>query len=104
MNKILIYVLLLIVSVNCISLRPEKYSKEKQNIEKILSFHKEYAFIDLYEKSLDKIREEEGVILEDYLFDMSSMELYHEYCLVIDFYSYNHQSYKNKNYENLING
>ncbi|MCS7471964.1 hypothetical protein HX057_02820 [Myroides odoratimimus] len=102
MNRMIIYVMLLILSVNCTSLKPEKDSKEEQNIEKLLLIHREYAFIDLYRKSLDKIRKEKGVVIEDFLVDISASELYHEYCLVVDFYSDNHQSYENKNYENLI--
>lgn len=97
MNKIIICILILIFSVNYTSLRSEKDNKEEQSIEKILSFHREYAFIDLYEKSLNKVRREEGVITEDYLFDLSSIELYHEYCIIMDF-DYN----TNQNYKNLI--
>ncbi|MDM1376787.1 hypothetical protein [Myroides marinus] len=103
MNKIIAYVLLLILSVNCTFLKSEKDGKEEQDIEKILLIHKEYAFIDLYKKSLDRIRKEKGVIAEDFLVDISAAELYHEYCLVVDFYSENYQSYENKNYESLIN-
>ncbi|WP_010255401.1 hypothetical protein [Myroides injenensis] len=102
MNKIITYILLLIVSVNCTSLRSEKDSKVELNIEKILSIHRELAFIDLYEKSLDKIKKESGISTEDILFDLTGTELYHEYCMIIDFYSDDHPTYENVNYYNLI--
>lgn len=74
-----------------------------EKIEKLLLIHRKYAFIDLYEKSLDKVRQENNLVIDDSLVDLSRAELYHEYCLIMDFYSEVNNTYENKNYENMIN-
>ncbi|SFJ76558.1 hypothetical protein [Myroides guanonis] len=101
--KVVIYCLIALLFFGCLS--TSKYvldNDAKNKIEKLLSIHKEYAFIDLYEKSI--VQEEKKFKIQngDSLFDITSMELYQEFCLIVDFYSKDHPTYENIKYDKLI--
>lgn len=71
-----------------------------QKIEGLLAIHRQYAFMDLYERALKK-EKEQLKIPYDALVDISRMELFHEFCIVMDFYSEDHPSYIDENYNRI---
>ena len=101
--KYMYYPLIFILFIQCFSNKKIKEKEDKIKIEILLSKHRRYAFIDLYEKSIKQEEKKYNIKKTDSLFDLSSTELYHQYCLKIDFYSSKHPSYTNENYEKMIN-
>lgn len=88
--------------LSCSSSLKPKGDLNDQKIEEMLSIHRQYAFMDLYKKALEREQEQYG-ISDDALLDLSSVQLYHEFCLPLDFYSDDHPSYVDENYVILIN-
>jgi hypothetical protein len=76
--------------------------KDKEHIEILLSKYKRYAFVDLYEKSILQSEKKYNLKKCDSIFDISSTELHHEYCLFMDFHSKEHQGYIDENYNAMI--
>lgn len=77
-------------------------SGDKEKIDLLLSKYKRYAFLDLYRKSIKQEEKKYNIKKCDSLFDISSMELQNEYCLFVDFYSSQHPSYIDENYNKMI--
>ena len=98
----LLSLLILLTFVYCSTNKKSISKQDRNKIELLLSKHKRYAFIDLYEKYLRQEENKNGIKKCDSLFDLSSAELYNEYCLKIDFYSDDHKTYNDKNYDLLI--
>ncbi|MGG5505660.1 MULTISPECIES: hypothetical protein [unclassified Myroides] len=71
-----------------------------QKIEGLLAIHRQYAFMDLYNRALKK-EKEQFKIPYDSLLDISSMELIYDVCLMVDFYSEDHPSYIDENYNRI---
>lgn len=87
--------------VNCSTTVIREQDLNDQKIEGLLAIHRQHAFMDLYNRALKK-EKEQLKIPYDSLVDISSMELYHEFCLIMDFYSEDHPTYDNENYYRLI--
>lgn len=104
MKKIIVFlnVLIVLVLASCSSNLKMNSKVDNEKIELILAKHKKYAFMDLYRKSILKEEKNYGLQKCDSVFDLSASELMAEGCLKIDFYSENHPSYIDNNYENLI--
>lgn len=95
--------LLILCTLICCDKEKNSISKDDLNkIELLLSKHKRFAFVDFYEKSIKKDEKKFNLKKCDSLFDMTSTQLYHEYCLKVDFYSEDHPTYEDKNYDALI--
>lgn len=88
--------------IYCTTNKKPTNEEDLKKIEVLLSKHKRYAFIDLYEKSLKREETKYQIKKNDSLFDLSSNELYNENCLKMDFYSDDHKSYIDENYNFLI--
>lgn len=73
-----------------------------KKIELLISKHRKHAFIDFYEKSIKQEEIRYRLKKCDSLVDLSASELYNENCLKIDFYSEDHPTYTDKNYDLLI--
>lgn len=104
--KYLYYTLISSISlilIHCVSNNKTIKEKDRKKIEILLSKHKRYAFIDLYKKSIKQEEKKYQIKYCDSLFDLSSTELAQENCLFIDFYSKEHPSYIDKNYNAMIN-
>jgi hypothetical protein len=99
---IISFVFLSILFVNCSSNRKTISNEDRNKIETLLSKHRRYAFTNLYEKSISKDEKKYNIKKCDSIFDLTSNELYNEYCINIDFYSEANQRYENKNYDALI--
>ncbi|WP_370901323.1 hypothetical protein [Chryseobacterium gossypii] len=93
---------LLLVLIYCSTNKKPTNEQDLRKIEILLSKHKRYAFIDLYEKSIRQEEKKYHIKKCDSLFDLSSNELYNENCLKMDFYSDDHKSYDDENYNILI--
>lgn len=89
------------ILVNC-STKTNTIEEDKRKIEILLSKYKRYAFLDLYEKSIFQSEKRNNIKKCDSILDISSTELYHEYCLFIDFHSKEHSGYTDENYDALI--
>ena len=104
MEKSIVFfnLLMVLVLVSCSSYPKMNSKVDNEKIELILAKHKKYAFMDLYRKSI--LKEEKNYELQkcDSVFDLSASELMAEGRLKIDFYSENHPSYIDNNYEDLI--
>jgi len=77
--------------------------KNNDKIEILLLHHRKHAFIDFYQKFIIKEKKRYQLHECDSLFDLTSTELFHEACLMIDFYSERHPSYIDENYILMIN-
>ncbi len=86
----------------CTTNKKPTNEQDLKKIETLLSKHKRYAFIDLYEKSIRQEEKKHHIKKCDSLFDLSSNEIYNENCLKMDFYSDDHKSYDDENYNLLI--
>lgn len=99
---IIISIIILFIS-NCSANKNDSINfEDKRKIEILLSKYKRYAFLDLYGRSIKQDHKKYNIKRCDSLFDVSSMELQNEYCLFVDFYSAQHQSYIDENYNIMI--
>ena len=90
---IIISISILFGLIQCTTNKKQTNEKDFKKIEILLSKHKRYAFIDLYEKSMRQEEKKHHIKKCDSLFDLSSAELAQEDCLFMDFYSKEHPSY-----------
>jgi hypothetical protein len=86
----------------CTINKKQNRDENLKKIEVILSKHKKYAFFDFYNKSIKQEEKKYHLKKCDSLFDLSPNELYNENCIKVDFYSENHKSYDDENYDLLI--
>ncbi len=96
--KNIILIISLNLFLNCNSVKTNDYLQ----IEKLLNKYKRYAMLDLYEKSTKNKISFNKLTNNRHYIDYTRIELIHEYCLIIDFYSKNHPTYSDSNYDNLI--
>lgn len=99
---IFVGIFILLGLIYCTTNKKPTNEQDLKKIEILLSKHKRYAFIDLYEKSIRQEEKKYHIKKCDSLFDLSSNELYNENCLKMDFYSDDHKSYDDENYNILI--
>ncbi|MCQ9639362.1 hypothetical protein MP478_08140 [Chryseobacterium sp. WG14] len=99
----LVCLLLLLGLIYCTSSKKPINKQDLRKIELLLSKHKKYAFIDLYRKEIQQEEKKYHIKKCDSLFDLSSTELVQENCLFMDFYSEDHSSYIDQNYQSMIN-
>ncbi|UZT96699.1 hypothetical protein ODZ84_15900 [Chryseobacterium fluminis] len=99
---IFVSISMLLSLIHCTTNKKSTNEQDLKKIEILLSKHKRYAFIDLYRKSLRQEEKKYHVKKCDSLLDVSSTELYNENCLKADFYSDDHKSYNDENYNLLI--
>ncbi|MEN2436808.1 hypothetical protein AAH994_15440 [Weeksellaceae bacterium A-14] len=92
----------LFLLIYCVSNKKPVNEQDLKRIEILLSKHKRYAFIDLYKKSLKQEEKKYQIKPLDSLFDLSSTELVQENCIFMDFYSEEHPSYIDDNYNSMI--
>ncbi|QIY91089.1 hypothetical protein [Chryseobacterium gallinarum] len=98
-----LFFVILCMLIYCACGKKNIKEEDKKKIEILLSKHKRYAFIDFYEKSIKQEERKYQVKKCDSIFDLSSTELYQDDCLKLDFYSENHQSYNDENYDRMVN-
>lgn len=99
--KKVIFIFGCVFLISCSTAIKKEQDLNDQKIEGLLAIHRQYAFMDLYHRALKKEKEQFKTEY-DSLVDLSSIELYHEFCIVMDFYSEDHPTYDNANYYRLI--
>lgn len=101
--KIMIYAIFSTLLFSCIANDKPSNISDYKKIDLLLTKHKQKAFIDLYQKLVSQEERKYQIKKTDSLYDLTYGEINSEFCLDIDFYSEEHPSYSDENYDKLIN-